>query len=63
MLAPFSKLSHQPAKGRDEAGGFTLLELLVVIAIIVILAALTFFPVPCLRPIVEHGLILAGGVF
>jgi len=31
--------------------------------VIIIVAALTFFPVLCLGPIVEHGLMLAGRVF
>jgi K+-transporting ATPase ATPase A chain len=31
--------------------------------VIVVVAALTFFPVLCLGPIVEHGLMLAGRVF
>jgi K+-transporting ATPase ATPase A chain len=33
------------------------------LGVIVIVAALTFFPVLCLGPIVEHGLMLAGRVF
>jgi K+-transporting ATPase ATPase A chain len=31
--------------------------------VIVVVAALTFFPVLCLGPIVEHGLMLAGRIF
>lgn len=31
--------------------------------VIIIVAALTFFPVLCLGPIIEHGLMLAGRVF
>jgi len=33
------------------------------LGVIVIVASLTFFPVLCLGPIVEHGLMLAGRVF
>jgi K+-transporting ATPase ATPase A chain len=33
------------------------------IAVIVIIAALTFFPVVCLGPVIEHYLMLAGHVF
>jgi K+-transporting ATPase ATPase A chain len=33
------------------------------LGVIIIVAALTFFPVLCLGPIVEHGLMLAGRVF
>jgi potassium-transporting ATPase potassium-binding subunit len=36
---------------------------LTLIGVIIIVAALTFFPVLCLGPIVEHGLMLAGRVF
>ena len=31
--------------------------------VIIIVAALTFFPVLCLGPIIEHGLMLASRVF
>jgi K+-transporting ATPase ATPase A chain len=49
-----------------SAGTFpthTPLFAVLLIGVVVIVAALTFFPVLCLGPIIEHGLMFAGHVF
>jgi K+-transporting ATPase ATPase A chain len=51
----------EPSAGTLPTHGWTFG--LTLAGVILIVAALTFFPVLCLGPIVEHGLMLAGRVF
>jgi potassium-transporting ATPase potassium-binding subunit len=56
-----SEKTVEPSAGTLPTHGWTFG--LTLTGVIVIVAALTFFPVLCLGPIVEHGLMLAGRVF
>lgn len=56
-----SKKTVEPSAGTLPTHGWTFG--LTLIGVITIVAALTFFPVLCLGPIVEHGLMLAGRIF
>jgi K+-transporting ATPase ATPase A chain len=56
-----SKKTVEPSAGTLPTHGWTFG--LTLTGVIIIVAALTFFPVLCLGPIVEHGLMLAGRMF
>jgi potassium-transporting ATPase potassium-binding subunit len=56
-----SKKTVEPSAGTLPTHGWTFG--LTLTGVIVVVAALTFFPVLCLGPIVEHGLMLAGRIF
>ncbi|HTS17421.1 MAG TPA: potassium-transporting ATPase subunit KdpA [Verrucomicrobiae bacterium] len=56
-----SEKTVEPSAGTLPTHGWTFG--LTLTGVIIIVAALTFFPVLCLGPIVEHGLMLAGRVF
>ena len=56
-----SKKTVEPSAGTLPTHGWTFG--LSLTGVIVIVAALTFFPVLCLGPIIEHGLMLSGRAF
>jgi K+-transporting ATPase ATPase A chain len=56
-----SKKTVEPSAGTLPTHGWTFG--LTLTGVIIIVAALTFFPVLCLGPIVEHGLMLTGRMF
>jgi len=56
-----SKKTVEPSAGTLPTHGWTFG--LTLTGVIIIVAALTFFPVLCLGPMVEHGLMLAGRMF
>ena len=56
-----SQKTVEPSAGTLPTHGWTFG--LTLTGVIVIVAALTFFPVLCLSPIVEHGLMVAGRAF
>ena len=68
IIAALAIVGHLASQKTVEASAGTLPTHgwtfgLTLTGVIVVVAALTFFPVLCLGPIVEHGLMLAGRVF